>query len=43
MRAFCMLTNVPSTLSTPVGIPRSSPTLYAWRARVPAPVPMIIL
>src|SRR5437763_1727601 len=38
-----MLTNVPSTLRTPVGIPRSIPTLYACRARVPAPVPMIIL
>src|SRR5918997_670203 len=43
MRAFCMLTKVPSTLSTPVGMPRSIPTLYACRARVPAPVPMIIL
>src|SRR5215210_2257348 len=43
MRAFCMLTKVPSTLSTPVGMPRSMPTLYACRARVPAPVPMIIL
>src|SRR5918992_627341 len=43
MRAFCMLTKVPSTLSTPVGIPRAIPTLYACRARVPAPVPMIVV
>src|ERR1700724_1895843 len=42
MRAFCMLTKVPSTDSTPVGMPRSRPTLSACRARVPAPWPRII-